>query len=267
MLILKICRYILPAVCAVMSFQAEARRIISLSPAATEVVYLLGRGDELVGRSSACDHPARVKKLPVTGDFARPDTAKILKLKPDIVITNDLIVPSAANILRRFNIKVVFAPCRSIQGYREMIKTLGRELDAEKESAAELRRIDAFIEQCRKNRKFDLKILCLIWHHPVIAAGDRTLMSELLALAGAENCVKENITGYFKPSSGYLLNCGADAVLVFENPSRYRKNPVLRHMKAVKNGCIIYFPHAELLQRPGPRFTEGVLKLREYLEK
>ena len=76
------------------SLPLEAARIVSLSPAVTELIFHLGRGKDLVGRSSACDYPQEVRRLPVAGDFARPDTEKLLSLRPDAVITNDLIVPA-----------------------------------------------------------------------------------------------------------------------------------------------------------------------------
>ena len=46
-----------------------------------------------------------------------------------------------------------------------------------------------------------------------------------------------------------------------------RSEELEKHLEAIKKNQVICFPNADLLQRPGPRFTEGVLKLREYLEK
>ena len=267
MQILKIFRRILLGLLFIPALQADARKIVSLSPAMTEVIYQLGKGHELVGRSSACDYPADVKKLPIAGNLGDPDMVKILKIRPDVVVTNDLIVPAAAKTLQQYHIKVFNFSYSSISEYREMVQQLGKELHAEKAAADEIARIDKFIADCRKWKKLDKKILCLIWHHPLIAAGDRSMMNELLELAGASNCVKENINGYFQPSAKFLLNCQADTLLIFENPKAYTKQPVLKHLEAVKKNQVICFPNADLLQRPGPRFTEGVLKLREYLEK
>ena len=72
---------------------ADELRVISLSPSLTELVFQLGKGSSLVGRSTVCDYPAEVTKLPVAGNFADPDIERVLKLKPDVVITNDLLHP------------------------------------------------------------------------------------------------------------------------------------------------------------------------------
>ena len=245
----------------------EAARIVSLSPAVTELIFHLGRGQDLVGRSSACDYPPAARSLPVAGDFARPSTEKLLALRPDVVITNELIVPAAANALRQYGIKVLFLPCRSIAEYRATCRAVGKVTGAEDEAKTEIKRIDGFVASCAKWPKLDRNILCLIWFQPVLAAGENTLIRELIRLVGADCCGVQGATGYFKPSAEFLLRCGADTLLVFEDPALFRKHPVLRHFDAVKKGRVVYFPHGKLLERPGPRFTEGVLKLREALEK
>ena len=249
------------------SLPLEAARIVSLSPAVTELIFHLGRGKDLVGRSSACDYPPEARALPVAGDFARPDTEKLLALRPDVVITNELIVPAAANALRQYGIKVLFLPCRSIAEYRETCRAVGKVTGAEDAAKAEIERIDRFVDSCAKWPKLDRNILCLIWFQPVLAAGENTLICELLRLVGADCCDVGGASGYFKPSAEFLLRCGADTLLVFEDPVLFRKHPVLRHLDAMKKNRVVYFPYGKLLERPGPRFTEGVLKLRKALEK
>ena len=245
----------------------EAVRIVSLSPAMTELICHLGGKKHLVARSSACDCPAEITDLPTAGDFARPDTEKLLALRPDAVITNDLVVPAAANALARYGIRVLSLPCRSIAEYREACTAVGKLIGRETQARAEIERIDRFVSSCAQWKKLDSKILCLIWPKPVIAAGEKTFLAELVTLAGARCCDFRGTGGYFKPSAEFLLGCGADTLLVFTDPAPFREHPVVRLMEAVKRNRVIHFPQSDLLQRPGPRFTEGVLKLREALER
>ena len=81
--------------CAPVLFAGEGR-IVSLSPALTELVCYLGCEKNLVGRSSVCSYPESVKKVAVAGRFAIPYTEKVISLKPDIIITNDLVNPNLA---------------------------------------------------------------------------------------------------------------------------------------------------------------------------
>ena len=59
---------------------AGETRIVSLSPALTEVVCQLGQGSRLVGRSEVCNYPPEVRKLPVAGRYADPDVEKVLRI-------------------------------------------------------------------------------------------------------------------------------------------------------------------------------------------
>ena len=68
-------------------------RIVSLSPALTELVWHLKQGKTLVGRSSACQYPNDVKRLPIAGNFGQPQVEKVFALKPTWIIANDFINP------------------------------------------------------------------------------------------------------------------------------------------------------------------------------
>lgn len=248
-------------------FSAEVKRVVSLSPAVTELICCLGRGETLIARSSACNYPAEVKKLPVAGDFARPDTAKILGLKPDLVISNDLIVPAAAENFRRAGIRFLLIPCRNVADYCKMTAVIGKELNAEKAASNEIARVEKTLSFFKHQKKLKKRVLALVWHKPVVAAGENTILTELISLAGGENCLFNGVQGYFKAAPKFLLNCGADTLLVFSPAGAYFKHPVLKNLEAVKKRRVIYFENSDMFQRPGPRFFEGVEKLRKALEK
>ena len=246
---------------------AAPLKVVSLSPAATELICHLGGEKYLKGRSSACTYPPRILRLPVMGDFARPDTEKILKAAPDLIVTNDLIYPGAEKIFRQRGIKVLFLPCRSVKEYAQAVEKTGRELNLEAASRQELARIGDFCRKYSRCAPLRQKVLMLLWSQPVITCGEKTFSSELLRLAGADQPDCKGVAGYFKPSLKWLLSCGADTLLVFEGTGGDpAKHPLLKHLEAVKKKRIVHFPDADLLQRPGPRFTEGVRRLRRLLE-
>ena len=248
-------------------FSAEVKRVVSLSPAVTELICHLGRGSVLVARSSVCNYPADVEKLPSAGDFARPDTAKILAFKPDLVISNDLIVPAAAENFRRAGIRFLLIPCRNMTDYCKMTALLGKELNAEKAAAKEIARIEKTLSLFKQQKKLKKRVLALVWHKPAVAAGENTILTELISLAGGENCTFNGVQGYFKAAPKFLLNCGADTLLVFSPVEAYLRHPVLKNLEAVRKKRVIYFENSDVFQRPGPRFFEGVEKLRKALEK
>src|SRR5262249_52973499 len=70
-----------------------ARRVISLAPSVTEIVYALGAGDRLIGVCGQCDHPAAARALPRVGGYLAPSVEAVLAAQPDLVIA----VPSPGN--------------------------------------------------------------------------------------------------------------------------------------------------------------------------
>ncbi|MBR6075000.1 MAG: ABC transporter substrate-binding protein, partial [Victivallales bacterium] len=101
---------------------AQEERIISLSPALTELVFKLGKGRQLIARSEPCDYPPEVKKLPVAGRFADPDMERILTLRPTLVITNDLINPGVRTVMENAKIRCIQKQCSTIEEYVEWVK-------------------------------------------------------------------------------------------------------------------------------------------------
>ena len=66
----------------------EPMRIISATPSVTELIYALGKGDQLVGRSDYCNYPAETNQVPSIGSLSEPSVEKILELQPDIVFAS-----------------------------------------------------------------------------------------------------------------------------------------------------------------------------------
>ena len=91
-------KYVAVPVLAVFCIQLAGKeyfRVVSLSPAVTEMIFKLGGGNKLVGRSSACDYPVEVKSIPVAGMLGIPDAEKIISQRANVVIT-DTVAPGGA---------------------------------------------------------------------------------------------------------------------------------------------------------------------------
>ncbi len=123
-------------------------RIVSLNPAATEIVYALGLGDQLVGRTHACDYPEEVAAVPVVtvDDPAQPeravDGALLAKLEPDLVLTDGSeddplvdypVVSALVGGFERETTLVALAP-QSVEGILNSISTVGAYTEAEYEA-------------------------------------------------------------------------------------------------------------------------------------
>ena len=243
---------------------AGEKRIVSLSPALTELVCHLGCEKQLVGRSSVCSYPESVKKVAVAGRFAIPYTEKVISLKPDIIITNDLVNPNLAKTFAACRIGCEVMPSRNIAEYRKCVEKLSRLLNVEAAGKRELDRID---EKLRKKiKKLNLRVLWVIWDSPLMVAGKNSLPDELLKMAGADNVAGEVPQAYFKCSLDWLLKQKIDVIVWTASTDGYRRNRFRKNLAAVKNNKIIHDLDHDLVQRPGPRIFDGIELLRKKLE-
>ena len=240
-------------------------RIVSLSPALTELVCHLGCENKLVGRSSVCSYPESVRKIAVAGRFAIPYTEKVISLKPDIVITNDLVNPNLVRTFAACHIRCEIMPCRSIAEYRKCVEKLSCLLNVETAGKRELERIDKKLRQ--KIEKLDLNVLWVIWESPLMVAGKNSLPDELLKMAGANNVAGNVPQAYFKCSLDWLFKQKIDVIVWTASPGGYRKHRFWKKFPAVKRNKIIQDLDHDLVQRPGPRVFDGIKSLREKLEK
>ena len=90
---------------------APARRIVSLSPATTELLFAIGAGDRVVGRTRWCDYPAEALTVPSVGDGLPPNTEAVLAQTPDLVLVYRS--PQSAAALARFRAAGIAACSRS----------------------------------------------------------------------------------------------------------------------------------------------------------
>lgn len=250
----------------------KEHRIVSLAPALTELVCFLGYSKNLAGRSEACNYPAVVKQLPVTGSFGKPEGERILALRPTLVLANDLAHPALMNPFRQAGIRVLLKQCRSLEDYCTWVELLGKELHCPGKANAELKRIQSFRRECEAlNRKIPRKksVLWVIWDSPLMVAGKGSLPHTVLTLAGGVNCAGQVNQEYFKTSYEWILSNPPDVILWTASEKRVRflkSHPFWKQLKAVQQNRVIHTLDPDLLQRPGPRLPEGVRLLRKALE-
>lgn len=247
---------------AVGAFAAE--RVISLSPALTELIWQLGCGNRQIARSQVCDYPENVRALPVAGRFADPDVETILALKPTLLLTNDLINPGIIRIFRNAGIQTEMMQCRTIAEYRSCVEKTGALLNATQAARQELARIDA--EQTAKHSALKLHVLWVVWDSPLMIAGKSSLPDELIRQAGAINVAGEVQHSYFKCSFDWLLERKIDVIVWMASPNGWMNHRFWSKLKAVQDNRILTDLDPDLVQRPGPRIFDGIRLLRKKLE-
>lgn len=252
-------------------------RWVSLSPNLTELIFDLGYGSNLVGRSTACDYPPEVTAIPVVGDFGRPNWELLLKWKPDCVFFTDLERPAMLRLLTNAKIRVERLPCENwdqlmtaaaaigaVAGDRERGQRWCAGMKARRDDLA--RRVE---EHYRGRAKPTVYVE--IWPHPLTTAGSASFLHDLITLAGGENIGGALAGRYPHVSAEWVIRENPDVIILAymlsagENADALKRRIGWNGIKAVRDGAICTEIHPDLLLRPGPRCFDGAEQLAEWL--
>ncbi len=245
------------------------KRIISLAPNVTEILFALGLEKNIVGVTSFCDYPEEVKKKPRIGGMSNPSLEAVVSLKPDVVVmTTDGNPRDFAERLRSLRIPIAVFTSRRIselpQGIRQIGTLLGVPERAEalaREIEGALGRKDAFDGGNKKKGK----VLFIVWPEPLIVAGPRTAMNDVINLLGYENIAEKAKSAYPKYSLEEVVRHPPDKIVIGKGSGmdmRAVSRGVLARMTsapAVKNGAVCYV--GDNLYRLGPRIVPGIKEL------
>lgn len=239
-------------------------RIVSLAPNLTEIVYVVGAGDRLVGRTEYCDYPAEAKGVATIGDTMHPSIERIIALKPQIVLV------STASQLEAFTkqldeqkIAVYVTNPRSLDEVFRAIETLGDLLRHHDEAAsvvADLRRRAAAVEVALKTVE-PVRVFYQVSGEPLYTIGREGYLTDLVRRAGGVS-VTADVPGAFpRFSDETALAARPAAIILPSGGSMGTANstvaPALRNSPAVVNNRV-YKINDDHLSRPGPRLVDGL---------
>jgi iron complex transport system substrate-binding protein len=243
-----------------------ARRIVTLAPNATELVFAAGAGERIVGTVDTSDFPPAAAKVPRVGDVHALDLERIVALAPDLVVTWPYTTPAQVALLRARGIAVFTADPATIDGIAADLQRLGTlaatgaEADA---AAAKFRARVALLRERSADRR-RLRVFYEIWDAPLYTIGGRHLISEAIALCGGENVfaglpapAPEVSVEAVLAARPEVIIAGTDGGVRPAWLDRWRRWPDLPAARQAH----LYAVDADLLHRDGPRFADGVASL------
>ena len=202
-------------------------RIVSLCPSLTELVFDLGRGDDLVGRTKFCVHPAgRVERVESVGGTKNPKIARIVELAPDLVLLNeeenrreDAEALAAAGV--RCHVSFPRDVNETAQMVRDIGTALGRPAEAER-IAADIERRAARVRESARQAPA-VRYAYLIWRNPWMVAGGDTFVTSMLALPGGVNVFAAHPERYPTVTPDSLATADPDVVLLSSEPFPFKE--------------------------------------------
>ena len=245
-----------------------ARRIVSLVPAATEILFALGAGERVVGRTRYGTHPPEAAEVPSVGPGMRPSLEMVTSREPDAVV----LYAGAGNrttVDRLESLGVATLALRH-DGFADLYRNLrrlgrvtGRE-EAARELEADIRcRLEAVASATRGAPR--RRVYYEVWSDPPITVGSGSYLDSLLSVAGARNVFRELEAPSPQVGLESVVARDPDLVLVprrsgEEAPTPPSRRPGWDALEAVREGRVREVD-GDLVHRLGPRVGEAAAVL------
>ncbi len=245
-----------------------ARRIVSLNPTTTEILFALGVGDRVIGRSRWDQWPVEARAVPEVGDAIRPSVERVLAAHPDLVLlyaSGDN--RAAADALRAAGLRVVALRVDRIADFARCVRALGQltgtesvatfAIDSVQRSLDHVKRATASLDRPR--------VFIHVWDNPLMAIGGGSFLSELVDIAGGHNVYADRPEPSPQVSFEDLVQRAPQVILAgpvdaarLAGESRWTK------LLALSHGRIAAYD-TSLVGRPSMRLGEAAQSLAELL--
>lgn len=255
---------------AAVTISSQPQRIISLSPANTEILFALGLNDSIVGVTEYCTYPAEAMTKEKIGGYSEVNVERVVSLSPDLIFAGDGTPADSIEYLRQLGCTVIYLQADTIQRTIDDILLAGKATGKTAEAEAltdsmqtELNRIST--ASAGLSRPSVLHCMAI---DPLWVSGNSTFQDEMIAAAGGVNAAADT-EGWSALTIEKFLTLDPDIVIVDSGSgmgvgsnaeqlkAAFLTEPRMQSMKAVKNNAI-YTINADIIDRGGPRITEGV---------
>jgi iron complex transport system substrate-binding protein len=251
--------------------EGGARRIVSLSPGVTEILFAIGAGERVVGITEYCNYPPEAQDRVRVGGFAGATVSmeRIAALKPDLVIISGDMHGRVLALLENLGIPAFAVEPRSFEDVFGVVRTIGLLADS-LEGADETVRI--MKEKLEEAALFyaEGKRPSVYWElsgEPLISAGKGSFVGEALSRAGGLNIFDDLEKDWPLVSGEEVLLRRPEWILTGDDhgrPGDFALRPGWAEIPAVKNGRIAVV-NADRLYRYGPRLADAVLEIAAIL--
>jgi iron complex transport system substrate-binding protein len=250
-----------------------ARRIVSLAPHLTELLFAVGAGDRVVGTVAHADFPEAARQLPLVGDSAMLDLERIAALQPDLVLVwRHGNAPQQLRRLATLKLPTYAHEARALadisRGLRDLGTLTGQASDASRRADAFDRAVDTLRARHLGQRR--LRVFYQVWPQPLITLNGEHLISQALDVCGADNVFAAQRLLTPTVTEEAVLLADPDAIVTGWIPAYGGTPPLnawhrLSALRAVRTGQLLTV-NPDLLHRQSDRVVLGVQELCEKLD-
>ena len=248
------------------------RRIVSLIPSVTEILFALGVGDAVAGCTIYCTEPAEgVRTKPRVGGEKNPKLEVIRDLGADLVIANiEENVREHIETLRAWSVPVYVTYPRRVSDGIRLIRELGELTGAAEQGRRMADELSERLEQVQARRpaRARRRVFCPIWRRPYMTINGDTYMHDMLAVCGGDNVFAERAKRYPEVALEEVATARPDVIVLPDEPYRFRRAHIADFapypdLPAVRDGRI-HLVDGKLLSWYGPRIARALELLPDY---
>ncbi|HIB43343.1 MAG TPA: hypothetical protein EYO37_05135, partial [Nitrospina sp.] len=212
---------------------AASQRVISTSPAITEILFEIGAGDRVVGVTDYCNYPKNACRLPSIGGPLNPNTEKWIALKPDLIILQDdsVVLNKHAKV---FKIPTLEVSVNNLENILTSIQVIADAMQIPKAGKQLVDKITTQIDNYRtsigKTKARHVLMLLSDTNDPsrdLYAVGRNTFLNELLSIAGGENILPDTMATYPKISKEFIIAKSPEIIIEVGPKSNLSKEETL----------------------------------------
>ncbi|MGH7525397.1 MAG: ABC transporter substrate-binding protein [Gemmatimonadales bacterium] len=250
------------------SVAVPARRVVSLIPATTELLFAIGAAPAVVGRTAWCDYPRAAAAVPNLGDGINPNVEAVLASRPDLVVLyNSAQHAAVASRLRRLGVPALRLNTDALSDVGRVARLLGGLTGYRSRADSVAAVFDTALAAATPRPTGQRpKVLLLVWEQPPMTIGSGSFLSELVERSGGVNLFAD------VASSSGTVSIEAVAVrdpdLIFTTnagPSGFATRPEWQVVRAVRERRFLRVTGSEF-NRPSPRAPAAIRELARQLQ-
>jgi iron complex transport system substrate-binding protein len=248
---------------------APTKRLVSLAPNLTELLFAIGAGDQVVGVDRYSDQPVgAVERLPNVGTDYEPSLESIVALSPDLVLlSKSANRRETADALERLGVPTFITDTPALVDLDRTLRDLGSLTGHPREANAQIAAMHAGFDAVRRRVAGSARprVLVVVWPEPLYVAGRGTFTHDLVEMAGGRNVAAE-AQGYATFPLERVLHLAPEIIVLPTHAPRDKDSTSVAYwsrwssLPAVMSHRIFPIEDA-ILSRPGARLAAGAALL------
>lgn len=248
------------------------KRIVSLAPHITEMLFSAGAGDKVVGVVSYSDYPQAALQIDNVGSYHSTNIEKIIQLNADLVIAwKSGNRPQDIARLQQLGLKVIFSEPRALKDIPTEIRSLGRQLGTQKIADKTADQLEQQLNELQDTYQSRPAVSAYyqIWNKPMMTINGQQFISQALQICGAQNIFSDLLTLTPEVDIESVIHQNPSVIFLggqkSMQPSWLAEWQNWKNIHAVREQYI--FPlEIDIFQRPTERFIKGIESLCQKVE-